>query len=272
MREIAPIAMPDVVSATISSAPPSVIYVPPGSLFVEEKYQRDLSDRSIRLIRKIVAEWDWSAFKPPICVDVEGSLCIVDGQHTAIAAVTHGGIETIPILVVSADSVATRASAFVRHNRDRVTVTPTALHAALVAAGDEDAMTLAQVCERAGVRILKNPPPFSRFAAGDTMAVSTMQTLIKRRFAKGARRVLETCVQGGAAPVSAALIRAVEHLLFAKEYAGEMDEARISAVIASGLERLHVEAERFAAERKVPFWRALASVIFMNRKKVRGGK
>ncbi|WP_234842934.1 hypothetical protein [Sinorhizobium meliloti] len=65
------------------------------------------------------------------------------------------------------------------------------------------------------------------------------------------------------------MIRAVEHLLFAKEYAGEIEPERISLLISSRLSTLEQEAQRFATERKMPLWRALASVIYMNRRKAR---
>ncbi|WP_245269645.1 hypothetical protein M728_000363 [Ensifer sp. WSM1721] len=269
MRAVQALQFPDVQPAEIVSAPPEVRMVPPSELWVDESYQRGLSDRSMRLIRKIVSEWDWTAFKPPVVVEVDGKLQVIDGQHTAIGAVTHGAIEQLPVLVVKADRQELRANAFVRHNRDRIQVTPTQLHTAMVAAGDEDALTIAQVCERAGATILKNAPPLARFKAGETMAISTIAALVNRRHAAGARKVLEVCVKGGAAPVSAAMIRAVEHLLFAKEYAGEIEPERISLLISSRLSTLETEAQRFATERKMPLWRALASVIYMNRRKAR---
>ncbi|MEJ6845115.1 DUF6551 family protein [Sinorhizobium fredii] len=269
MRAIEALQFPDVDRADITSAPPEIRMIDPRALWVDERYQRGLSDRSMRLIRKIVGEWDWTAFKPPVVVDVDGKLQVIDGQHTAIGAVTHGGIAELPVLVVSADRQELRAQAFVRHNRDRIQVTATQLHTAMVAAGDEDALTIAQVCERAGITILKNPPPLSRFKPGETMAISTIAALVNRRHAIGARKVLEICVKGGATPISAALIRAVEHLLFAKEYEGEIDPERIALLISSRLSTLGNEAQRFATERKMPLWRALASVIYMNRRKAR---
>ncbi|WP_259667099.1 DUF6551 family protein [Rhizobium lentis] len=270
LRTITPLDFPDLPRAAVPDWMPEVRLVKPAELVVDEGYQRGLSDRSIRLIRKIVAEWSWLAFKPPIVVEVDARLHVIDGQHTAIGAVTHGGIPLIPVLVVRAEAVAERASAFVRHNRDRIQVTATQLHAALVAAGDEDALTMAQVCDRAGVTLLKNPPPFAKFKPGDSMAVSTIASVISRRHARGAREILEICVKGRAAPVSAILIRAVEHLLFATEYKGQIEPDRISALLQAMPAQLETEAKRFAVERKVPLWRATASVIFMNRRKARG--
>jgi len=269
MRTLIALNLPDITPNVIPTDPPTVRLVDPRTLSVDESYQRGLSERSLRLIRKIVANWDWRAFKPPVVVDIEGGLEVIDGQHTAIAAVTHGGIAQLPVLVIDARERSARATAFVQHNRDRIQVTPTQLHSALVAAGDEDALTIEQVCEKAGARVLKNPPPLGRYEVGDVVAVTTLRALINRRHAAGARRVLEICVKGGAAPVSASMLKAVECLLFAAEYKGAMGDQRISQAISANLSALEADAERFATERKVTLWRALASVIFMNRRKFR---
>lgn len=269
-RPITPLKLTDVVPAPVVGLPPEMRMAPPTSLHVDLDYQRGLSERSLRLIRKIVAEWNWSAFKPPIVEEVDGVMDIIDGQHTAIAAATRG-IELIPVMVTQTDAMSGRATAFVRHNRDRIQVTPTQLHTAMVAAGDEDAVTIDQVCERAGVRILRNPPPMGRFQVGDTVAITSVRSLINRRYPAGARKVLEVCVKAGAAPVSADMIKAVEHLLHAEEYRTEIDADRISAVMQAMGATLLVETERFAAERRVQKWRAMASVIFMNKRKARNG-
>ncbi len=270
-RQISALDFPDLTPAEINTAMPELRMVQPAILSVDDRYQRGLSERSIRLIRKIVAEWDWRAFKPPVVVEVDDRLEVIDGQHTAIAAVTHGGIALIPVLVVEAERQETRASAFVRHNRDRITVTATQLHNAMVAAGDDEAMTVDQVCGRAGIKVLRNPPSFGRFNPGETLAVTTIRALVNRRHAKGAREVLEVCAKAGLAPVSAAAIKAVEYLMFAPEYKGELEAERIAMVLSAGRSTIDDEAARFAAERKVPLWRALASVIFMSRRKTRHG-
>ncbi|OLP56805.1 hypothetical protein BJF92_12090 [Rhizobium rhizosphaerae] len=271
LRAVAALDFPDLSPGAVEGAPPVMRMVAPAELWVDESYQRGLSERSVRLIRKIVSEWSWAAFKPPVVVEVDGRLNVIDGQHTAIGAVTHGGIPAIPVMVIAAPKRETRASAFVRHNRDRISVTSTQLHAALVSAGDEDALTVDQVCARAGVKILKHPPSMARFAVGETLAVSVISGLVNRRHARGAREVLEVCVKAGAAPVSAALIRAVEHLLHSAEYKGEIDAERIAVVISAQMSTLFSEAQRFGHERKMPLWRALASVIYLNRKRVRHG-
>lgn len=268
-RLVQPIHLPETVPAVIDTVMPELRMVDPRTLHVDERYQRGLSERSMRLIRKIVAEWSWNAYKPPVVVEVDGQLEVLDGQHTAIAAASHGGIDIMPVMVVRAEQETQRAGAFVRHNRDRIQVTALQIHNALVKAGDDDALTVAQVCDRAGIKLLRNPPAMGRFQPGDTLAVGAIVSLVRKRFAKGAREVLEVCGKTNAAPVSADMIKAVELLMFDPEYKGEIDGERICVVLASKRDTIEKEAARFAAERKIPKWRTMASVIFMNRKRLR---
>lgn len=269
MRQIEGLNLPNVTPARITSAPPTFLHVSPDRLRIDERYQRGLTAKSVALIERIVSQWDWRAFKPPVVVQSGEVFEVIDGQHTAIAALTHPRIAEIPVMVVSAEAVEQRADAFVRHNRDRIAVSGLELHFAQLAAGDETAQTIAQVCERSGVNLLRMPPPLGRYKPGDCMAISSIRTLVNRRHARGARRVLETAVKGQAAPVTAALLKAIDCLLFDREYAGEISEADISSILLGGHD-LTATAERFAVERKLPHWRGLASVIWMKKGRRRG--
>jgi hypothetical protein len=135
-----------------------------------------------------------------------------------------------------------------------------------VQADDEDAVTMAQVCGRAGVTVLRQPPATGRFKVGETLAVSTIRALINRRHAMGARRVLQVAVEGRLSPVSSGMIKAIERLLFDAEYSGEISEGDIAAILLGGHD-LENEAKRFAAEHKQPVWRGLASVIWMKKRR-----
>lgn len=157
-RAVRALNLGDLAPAVITSDAPEIEWVDPKSLLVDGDYQRALSEASVTLIRRIVAGWDWARFKPPVVARTEEGLEVIDGQHTATAAATHPAISIIPVIVVQAAAVADRARAFVGHNRDRLNVTKTQMHFSAVAAGDDDALTLSQVCQRAGVTILRNPP------------------------------------------------------------------------------------------------------------------
>lgn len=261
LRRVRPHLFPDVTPRPIGGAAPEVLVVDPCELMVDERYQRDLSRRSRRLIRRIYTEWDWRAFKPPIVTRVDGRLHVLDGQHTAIAAASRPEIGTIPVLVVDTDVAQDRAAAFVRHNRDRVQVTPMQMHFALVAAGDEDALTVAQACERAGAVVLKHPPSSGSYGPGETVAVNAMRRVLGRRFAKGLRRVLQVCVEARLAPITANAIAAVEGLLFDAEFAGEFDEGDIATALRGDWPAIERAAAAFAAEHRVPVGRALAVVV-----------
>jgi hypothetical protein len=269
MRAVKALKMPDVAPAAVDDALPEFRLVDPASLMVDDAYQRNLSERGVSLIRRIVAEWDWRAFKPPVVVEVDGALHVLDGQHTAIAAASHPGIASIPVMVVAAGSHEDRASAFVRHNRDRVAVTATQLHHAMVAAGDEDAVTVDRTCERAGVRILKSPPSMGVFQPGDTMAVAALRALVNRRFAVGARKVLDVCVAAKLAPISADALKAVEEILFGQEYAGAVTPDALAETMRRMGDSARSEAAQFAAAHRSPIWKALVVVWFRNTRKVR---
>jgi hypothetical protein len=182
---------------------------------------------------------------------------VIDGQHTAIAAASHGGVAEIPVLVVEAPDVAARARSFVGLNRDRVNVTPLQIFRAELAAGDKHARELIAVCERAGARLLFSPPANGLFRAGETAAVSTLRALIKRRGPMKARMVLEVLVKAHCSPISAALMRAAEEVLCGG-FAGEVTAERLTLVLRGLANVEPPQVRELMRERRVPHWRALA--------------
>jgi hypothetical protein len=265
LRRVAKMGTPGIEPGGADMAKPKIRWVAPTDLLVDETYQRNLSERSVTLIRKIVADWDWCRFKPPVVTEASGGLHVLDGQHTAIAAATHPKIESIPVLVVEAADVATRAKAFLGHNRDRIQVTATQMFAAAVAAGDEDALTVKQVCDRAGVLILKNPRGGGEFKARDTMAVGAITGLVNRRGVQFARQILQALADANCAPIGAVQIRAAEMLLRDPEYAGQVELADLTTIIVQMRGTDEREAKVFAAAHNISFFRALAITWFKGR-------
>lgn len=262
-RPIAPLNFPDVSPGGKPADRPSYVEVDPALLRVDDRYQRGLSDRSIRLIRKIIANWSWRAFNPPVVVRADdGGLDVLNGQHTAIAAASHPGIQTIMVQVVTAPDIPGRAAAFVSHNRDRISISPGELHAAMVAAGDESALTIAQVCERAGVRMLKRPAGDGRYYPGDCAAIGAVSQLVSKRYAAGARKVLQVCARAKLAPISAAAIKAVDALMSEEQYAGQITPDDIVLVLREQGSKIEDEAAVFAKTHGMSVWRGLAGTIF----------
>lgn len=245
----------------------------PAELLVEDAYQRDLSDRSIKLIQTIVENWDWRRFKPPVVALVDEGGLIIDGQHTAIAAASHPHIRRIPIMVVEAPELVTRALAFIGHNRDRLQVSPMQLHHAAVAAGDVTALAVERICAKAGVTLVRSAYGAYRWRVGDSVAVGAISGLLGRVGERRAVELLQALVAAQRAPVAANDIKAAEMLFTHADYAEQLnflhdgggdDLAKAITALGDTAER---EAKLFAAAQCVPLWRALGVTWFKRMKK-----
>lgn len=264
-RPIEPIAIPGVTPGGTPRAYPIFEDVDPRTLLVDEGYQRDSSARSMKLVRKIVAGWDWAKFKAPCAVMTDAGLELIDGQHTAIAAATHPEIKTIPVMIVDVAKREERAAAFIGHNKDRVAVTTAQLHVAAIAAGDPEAVAIETVCGAAGVRTLrgvsKDPKP------AETMAVSAVGAVIRGRGKDDAVRVLKIAVEAKVAPLTQIEIKAIDLLLFGAEYQGQISDATLVSTISTMGRKAYSEANVFrAAHPTTPLWKALAITWFRHRR------
>lgn len=265
LRSISALPIVGLTPASIGAERPTFEWVDPSKLFIEDRYQRNIAEKSIRLIRKIVETWDWSRMKPPICArDAEGRLFVVDGQHTATAAASHPAIEKIPVMILDLATVENRASAFIGHNRDRVAMTPMQLHHAALAAGDELAVAVGEACVKAGIIIRKTPPSNGEFKLGETVAVAAIMKVVEQKGVAGGARVLGILREADRAPISALEIKATYQLLYDKDWAGQFEDFDLVTIIRSK----QPEQWRAVAEMKVrkgmkmPEWRAVAIAWF----------
>lgn len=272
LRLINPIGISGIEPKAPPTGKPAFDWVDPSKLFVDPAYQRDISERGYRQIRRIVADFDWTKFKPPICaiVEVEGRvvLKVVDGQHTAIAAASHPFISEIPVMLIEAPDGVSQANAFIGHNTERLGVTPLQLHQARLEAQDEDALTLEMVCMRANVRILKAPAG-SASKPRETTAIGTLRTLVSKHGVKVSREILETIANAEMGAITVQQIKATELLLTEPEYAEKITAEDLTNAMVDLLYSADDEAKLFAATHKTPFWRALASVWFRKCRKRR---
>ena len=262
-RPIKALNLVHIVPGAVAGSAPEFEWVDPAELLVDEGYQRTISERSLELIRKMVGNWDWRRFKPPIVARTPEGLMVVDGQHTAIGAATHPDVPLIPVMVVGDLDQADQAKAFVGHNKDRLQINKLQIHHAALAAGDEDALTIDQVCQRAGVRMIRSMPGNGVFKPCDTMAVGAIGALINRRGAQKARIVLQVLAEAKCAPLAAGQIKAIEMLLHEAEYRDQVLAPDLtSALLSLGVATAEQEAKVFAAAHNVPVWRALGIIIY----------
>jgi hypothetical protein len=246
--------------------------VDPAKLYVDGAYQRDVGERGVRQIRRMIENWDWSKYQPPVCTYAQGDkgetiLKVLDGQHTAIAAASHPRISTMPVMIVEASDLEAQAKAFIGQNTDRLQVTKLQLHQAALIAGDEDALTIQQVCNRAGVRLLLANN--GKYEPGDTVAISAVSAVVKKYTAMNARKMLEVLARANLAPITTPQIRAVEHLMTEPEYCDSFEPEDLTAAIVALGPKAEAEAKVFSIAHKIPLWKALAVTWFKSTRKRR---
>jgi hypothetical protein len=247
VRPIALIALPPKPApAPVSAHAPEIRMVFPTELRIEASYQRNLTPKSIRLIRKIATEWSWSKFKPPICAETPDGLFIIDGQHTAIGAASHPDPFKIPVLIVAADRVEDRARSFVSHNRERVNMSAFDVFHAEIAAGVGSAKRLAEIASRAGCVIPRGAVARNKIVARQLVAINEARAILDAAGEATASRVLSICAKAGLTPITSVLLRAVRRMLESEAYAWAKDfsDDQIAAAMASvsdldGAARIH---------------------------------
>lgn len=182
LRKVEPVDLMEMTPNQVTHAPPEALWLAPTDLWIDGRYQRNLSRESLRLILKIVTNWSWQKFKPPVVTrDDEGRYCIIDGQHTSIAAATHPDIIRIPVMFIPISSLEEAALAFIAHNTDRVLVTPFARFRARLAANDRIAIDMKELLGKINI-VMK--PYTGVSGAGESMEPNQTSATaeLERRF------------------------------------------------------------------------------------------
>jgi hypothetical protein len=231
-RAIVPIPINGLSPSSIRVARPTFVDADPRKLIVETKYQRDLSGKSLNLIKRIIERFDWSKFNPPVCVECPDGYFVIDGQHTAIGAASHPDLTTIPIMVVDAASVEARAASFVSHNRDRVAMTAAQVFYGEVSAGDAEAMAIRSAVDASGAHIPRNPVPKQYSKIGQIVAIGRIQRFYRSHGAEKLTEVLSICTKGRCKPISGNIFEAVCGICTEPQYSDVNREDLITALMA----------------------------------------
>lgn len=158
---------------------PLLDWIEIAKLVIDETYQRPIGKKGAQTIRKIIANFRWSKFSPVIVAPIEGGIfAVIDGQHRATAA-SACGFAKVPCQVVVADT-AEQAAAFAAVNGAVTQMTSLQLYHARVAAGDEQALHLAHVCDATKIRILRYPVAEKLLKPGETLAPKILERNLVR--------------------------------------------------------------------------------------------
>lgn len=266
LRPVAPLKAPDVTPSVLGD-PPELVWLPLSALVINDAYQRHVSEKSVTLIRRMVGRYDWGRVKALSVVELDGGLFeVIDGQHTAIAAATHGGIEKLPCLLMRGRDAAMRAADFVSLNRDRLAMTPMQVFFAELAAGEELAGDVDQGVKAAGGRVLKHPPPHGKFEIGDAVCVAQLRALARAGGVAYVKRAVRICVAGKCAPVKAVTLKALQKLLWAGHPAqGRITDTGLATALANhGQEGLIALAQRRREQQGGSLADALADILRIN--------
>lgn len=161
-----------------AGATPMLQWVAIQDLVVNPSYQRAISPKSRRNIVRIAENFRWSFFAPVVVAPVEGGrFAIIDGQHRTTAAALCG-FASVPCQVVVAEE-REQAAAFKAINSNTTPVSPVALFAAALAAGEAWAVELHHVCACADVELLRVRPKGGRLRPGQTLAVSALRSCLR---------------------------------------------------------------------------------------------
>lgn len=266
LRPVSAISLPTKIDA-MKYVPelPEMRLIDPRSLLIETTYQRDLSTKSINLIRRIANGWSWDKFKPPICSEADGRLVIVDGQHTAIAAASHPAIKEIPVMVTRASRIERRAAAFVSHNRDRLVMTPAQIFYGDLAAGDKDAKGVMECVVKAGASVPRLPVARGEWKPGQISSVGEIRDSFRVGGAAMLERMLRIAAASKVAPLSKTLLRALRLILAdeAFETTKTLPDGTIAtAIVAIG--DIGTASEQRAAELGISRFSACAELIAEN--------
>jgi hypothetical protein len=234
---------------------------------IDPSYQRGLDEARVG---KILDWFAWDSFGAiVIAPSADGRYNCIDGQHRLEAAKRHPKVDHVPAVIIAVAGTVGEAETFVAVNADRKNVSPLEMHWAKLAAEDPEAVTVAQVVERAGITILRYPASNGNFKPCETIAVSSIRSLIDRRGAMRGRQMLEVLAKADLKPVTAHQIKAVELLLTDPEFCDQIEPQALTDAISGHSLVLDDEAKLFAATHKVAQWRALASVWFKRCRKRR---
>jgi hypothetical protein len=177
---IAHLDFKDLAPSTDIGPRPEFAWIDVTWLQIDERYQRHIgSEKSRRLIRRIVENFSWQRFQPLIVVQLDsGRFAVIDGQHRGAAAILHPLVTEVPAWILTAPELKRQAETFIAVNSDRVGMTQLHLYRAQLAAGENDALEIEELCQTAGITIVNATRLSPELMPRSTVAVSTIRKLL----------------------------------------------------------------------------------------------
>lgn len=211
---------------------PRVVWLDLALLVIDRRYQRELTEAGFAHINQIVRTWNWNCYQPVVVTEnADGTYAVIDGQHRIEAAKKHPLIDSLPCYIIDAPDVADQARIFVAVNTNRKGLTSQQKFWASHAAGDPAAVALVDICEAAGVTILRRAPASSDISRA-IIGPMVCQRLVARLGREPVREAITLLVETHAGTPGAfrtAVIAALARMAATKPYSRN----RLRKVLAS---------------------------------------
>ena len=218
-------------------------WIPLKKLRIDTNYQRPVGERGTTNIRQIIGKFSWSCFSPLVVSERKGGVyAVIDGQHRAIAAASHGGIEMVPCIVITADEDQ-EALAFTTINGSVTAVMAQHLYYARLTAREPKAVALSKALAAAGATVLRVPKV--AMAVGDCNAISTLERCLRHYGAETLIPALQTVTEtddGNPGLLKAPIISATCGVLGRNPLWRDAGERLFKAVERVGVKALYKEA------------------------------
>ena len=202
-----------------TDTPGELAWVEVSDLRIDPKYQRPVGPKGERNIKQVIENFSWSLFSPlVVCRRPGGLYAVIDGQHRAIAARTHGGIDKVPALIINGDQ-SDEAKAFSVINGAVTSISPTQIWHARVVAGDIGAIRLERIFDRVGVSVPRYAKQTSQMVKGETVSIDAVEKAFKQYGGAALELALRTIVDtkdGNPGYIRGPIVKATASVLAAK--------------------------------------------------------
>ena len=218
----------------VRNVPPTLEWIAVERLQVDPAYQREVDGpHSRKIVSGMIKGWDWALCQPLVVSRrVDGGLFILDGQHRHRGACERGDIPHLPCVILSDVDHEGEAAAFVALNTKRQRLNQGDIFLALLAAGDDEAVIIADLLATTGWRQTKTRNT-DRWEAGDLncapMLVKAMKTH-GEAVIRNALAALGEAYSGRPVSCSATLLRALMNIYRDGDLDGEDPDTFIAAL------------------------------------------
>lgn len=244
---------------------PSFHWQKPSELYVDETYQRPLSQEKVWLI---ATTFTWGLYDPLWIGDRRGrgTLYVVDGRHRLAAAIMLGPrlIERVPCQVRRTESVEEEARMFVELQEKRRTISSAQRFAAKLVFKDPIALDLQAIMSKHGFKVVSERFGGSAITAAqnEITAVGTLEKIYRaggRNRVHAVLQIIREAWDGVPPTTSAWMLRAISRML-------EREPSKKPETFARRLREkdpwgLIERGQRFGHSNEIPASEALADVL-----------